>query len=437
MKLFCAIWLAAAAFSTGLSQDSPAVDTNPEQSRKRSFTEIEPQDSKPTVRAIAPINDSHVIFLNKRGQIGVAKFSPGLSLIGWEFYSEVYLDALPSIATGPEFSALFASPVELTQAFDTNQDVELDFFQALAREWPGREADVTITAGPIADSFGRVLFALSPFALEESGPNHARIVAWHPDSENLVTVTESVLPITSMALSSEGLLATRLQMPEYKGGYYVSLTGLPAFDPSNPDAAPESVAMTNPSLVIPSELTKGASPDQITFFREDGMTKLLAACPGSSGLVEIIPEAVGGGWQGSILLRETTHEPIHAIVEMEPGQLLGGSDGGFIPIGKNEEIYRISSISTMADGLVLDFTHPVDRFAAVKAENYSVTEVSMQGGLSPVEVTPVIESDGETVILKLDRFTPETVLRVVCQNILSESGDSLLNPEAFYKVHKP
>src|SRR5690606_11173521 len=88
--------------STALSQDTPAVDTNPEESRKRDFIQIEPQDDKPTVRAISPIDDSHVVFLNKRGQIGVAKFSPGLSLIGWEYYSEVYLDALPGIATGPD-----------------------------------------------------------------------------------------------------------------------------------------------------------------------------------------------------------------------------------------------------------------------------------------------------------------------------------------------
>src|SRR5690606_1485947 len=137
-------------------------------------------------------------FLNKRGQIGVAKFSPGLSLIGWEYYSEVYLDALPGIATGPDFSALFASPTELTQAFDTDRDVELDFFQALVREWPGREEEVAITAGPVADSYGRVLFALSPFPLEEGAPAHARIVAWHPGAESLVTLTESILPVTSM-----------------------------------------------------------------------------------------------------------------------------------------------------------------------------------------------------------------------------------------------
>ncbi len=426
-----------ALFSTAISQDTPAVDTNPKESRKREFIQIEPQDDKPTVRAISPIDDSHVIFLNKRGQIGVAKFSPGLSLIGWEYYSEVYLDALPGIATGPDFSAVLVSPNELTQAFDTDQDVELDFFQALVREWPGREEGVVITAGPVADSYGRVLFALSHHSPEEGAPAHARIVAWHPSSDGLVTLTESILPITSMTLSAEGLLATRLHMADYKDGFYISLNEIPPFDPANPDAKPEPVPMTNPSLLIPSELTKGADPSHIAFFREGSDEKLLALCPGSGRIIEIVPRSIDDGWQGAILLREIKSEPIYCLAEMAPGLLLGGSDAGFEPIGENSKTYRISRLSTVKNGLVVDFTQPVDRFAAVKPENYSVTEVSLKGGISKIEAIPVIESDGETVILTLERMTSGTVLRVVCQNIPSEDGELLLSPEAFFKVHRP
>lgn len=438
MPHFLTVLLASfALISAASSQDSPAVDTNPEESRKREFIQIDPQEDKPSVRAISPIDDSHVIFLNKRGQIGVAKFSPGLSLIGWEYYSEVFLDALPGLATGPDFSALFVSPNELTQAFDTDQDVELDFFQALVREWPGRDEGVVITAGPVADSSGRVLFALSHHSPEEGAPAHARIVAWHPNAESLVTLTESVLPITSMTLSSKGLLATRLHMPDYKDGFYISLNELPPFDPENPDAAPQSIPMTNPSLLIPSELTRGAEPVQIEFFRDGDEEKLLAVCPDSGGIVEIVPEFADDGWQGSILLRDLRSEPIHCLVEMGPDLLLGGGDSGFEPIGKGEKSYRISSLSTLRNGLVVGFTHPVDRFSAVKPENYTVTEVSLQGGISTLAVTPVIESDGTTVILQLERTTPGTVLRVVCQNVPSEDGEQLLSPEAFYKVHKP
>lgn len=432
------ISLAAAAWTLpAWGQDTPAVDTNPDDSPTREFTHIEPQDSKPTVRAITPIDDNHVLFLNKRGQIGVAKFSPGLSLIGWDYYSEVYLDTLPSIAAGPGFSALVASPTELTQAFDTNQDLDLDFFQALLRDWPGRDQGVIITAGPVADQYGRVLVALSPIAATEGEPAKATVIAWHPAAKEPVTVTESILPITAMALSADGRLAARLSMPDYKEGYYISLSDLPPFDAENPDAAPGSIPMTNPSLLIPSELTKAADPTQIAFFREDGIEKLLAVCPGTKGIVEIVPEAVNGGWQGAMLLREISPEPIETLVEMSPNLLIGGGDSGFVPIGKNEEVFRISRVTPAADGLVINFTKPIDRFAAVKPENYTVTEVSLQGGLSTTTATPVIESDGRTVILKLDDFKSETVLRVVCQNVPSESGETLLNPQVFYKVHKP
>src|SRR5690606_24065255 len=115
---------------------------------------ISPNDQVPTVRAIAPIDGSNVFFLNHRGQIGVAKFSPGLSQIGWELYSEVKLNALPSLAVGPRYSVLTASPLELTQAFDTDQDAELDFFQAIVRDWTDRDQGVAITAGPVADPHG-------------------------------------------------------------------------------------------------------------------------------------------------------------------------------------------------------------------------------------------------------------------------------------------
>lgn len=432
------VFLAAVSWTLpAWGQDTPAVDTNPDESPTRDFTQIVPQDSKPTVRAITPIDDSHVLFLNKRGQIGVAKFSPGLSLIGWDYYSEVYLDTLPSIAAGPGFSAIVAAPTELTQAFDTNQDLDLDFFQALLRDWPGRDKGVIITAGPVADQFGRVLIALSPYSSAEGEPAKASVLAWHPEATEPVIVTESVLPITAMALSAGGRLAARLSMPDYKEGYYISLSELPPFDAGNPDARPASVPMTNPSLLIPSELTKAADPTQIAFYRENGIEKLLAVCPGARGIVEIVPEAADGGWQGAMLLREIAPESVETLVEMRPDLLIGGGDSGFFPIGKNEEAFRISRVTPAENSLVIDFTKPVDRFAAVKPENYSITEVSLQGGLSTTTATPVIESDGRTVILKLDGFKPETVLRVVCQNVPSETGETLLSPQVFYKVHKP
>ncbi|MEX2580893.1 MAG: hypothetical protein WD342_17675 [Verrucomicrobiales bacterium] len=416
--------------------DAPAVDTNPEESRPRDFIQIEPQTAKPSVSAMAPIDDSHVVFLNRRGQIGLAKFSPGLSLIGWDFYSEVKLDALPSLALGPGYSVIAASPTELTQAFDTDEDLELDFFQALVRDWAGREEGVVITAGPVADAHGRVLFALSPFAAKESDSSKARLVAWHPETEGLVTITESQLPIDAFALSSQGILAARLHMPEYEDGYYLSLTDLPPFDPEPPEGPPERIPSMQPSLLIPAELTRGEQPEQLSFFREDQEEKLLVTCPGAKQILEILPEKKDGVWQGAILLRQITTDPVETLSEMSPGLLVGGGDDGFVPVRENDEVFRISRVSAADDGIVLDFTRPVDRYAAVKPESYSVTEISLKGGSSQVVGLPVIESDGKSVILQVDDLKPGTVLRIVCQNVPSEDGKRLLSTAAFYTIHK-
>ncbi len=106
-------FITCACIATAVAQD----DTTSE----RAVIQIKPQEGVPTVRAIAPVDKNNVFFLNNRGQIGVAKFSPGLSLIGWEYYSEVKLNSLPFLAAGPEYSVITGSPDEITQAFDNGR----------------------------------------------------------------------------------------------------------------------------------------------------------------------------------------------------------------------------------------------------------------------------------------------------------------------------
>jgi len=417
------------------SADETAVNTNPPDSRERSYIGISPNDQVPTVRAIVPIDGANVFFLNHRGQIGVAKFSPGMSQIGWEFYSEIKLNALPSLALGPRYSVLSASPAELTQAFDTDQDVELDFFQALVREWPDRDKGVVITAGPVADAHGRVLFALSPHALKTGEAPKARLMAWIPATGGLVPVTESELPIESFAISREGLLATRLTMPDYTDGYFLSLTELPPPDPARPDAAPSPMPFTLPSLILPAELTKRDPPVDPTFFEEAGRRKLLLTCPVSRHLVEVVPSRSDVLWQGAILLRGLAPKPVHTLVEMAPGTLLGGGDEGFTPLGDDPALYRIRRLDLAPDGVVLEFSHPVDRYEAVKPESYSVKAISLSGGETTLLVEPVIESNGKTVVLRIDPVAPGQVLRIVCQSVPSETGETLLSTSAFFTVH--
>lgn len=420
--------------------------------------------SAPSIHALLPIDATNMLFLNKRGQIGLAKFSPGLSLIDWDYYSEVKLDALPALAPGPGNSIVFASPTEVTQAFDTDGDSELDFFQAIVRDWPGKDDGVIVTAGPATDPHGRLLFALSPHAPaeptdaenasseegneseevegEQTAPPaaepvapRARIVAWTPDTTELVTVTESTLPIADFAVSRTGLLAARLSMPDYPGGTYISLTDLPA--PTEAEGL-ANVPFCLPSLLIPSDLTKGAQPTRLSFFREDGSDKLLVACPAARQILEIVPERVESTWQGSLVLRALTETSIEAMAETKAGALVAGGDEGFASLrAGEEEPFRVTSVSVGELGLSLSFPLPVDRATASQPQSYSVRAIPLgPGNEKAITVQPVVVSDGRTVILRTSAIPANSFLRIQCQNVTSESGASLLSSAAFYTVQK-
>lgn len=410
-------------------------------SQERPFITITPNDQIPKVRAILPVDSSNAFFLNHRGQIGVAKFTPGLSQIGWQLYSDVKLNALPSLALGPAYSVLSASPGELTQAFDTDHNAELDFFQALLRDWPGRAEGTTITAGPFADPYGRILFALSPHILPPSTAPKARLMAWSPNTGTATAVTESELAIESFAVRHDGLLAALLVMPDYTDGYFLSLTTLTApLDPKTAAApasqsTPPPLPFTIPSLIIPVELTNRDHPIQPTFFEENKIGKLLFACPSSKHLIEVLPNEVAGIWQGSILLREIAKSTPQALASFGPDLLLCGGDEGFFPLSNDSKTYRILRIDLAKDGIVLEFSQPVDRVEAIKRENFSVKAIAFGGGEKQLEIDPMVESDGKVIVLRTSPISPGQVLRVACMNLPSETGDKLLSPVAFYTRH--
>jgi len=404
-------------------------------SKDRVVTEIAEKKTPPSVRAIAPIDDTNVFFLTERGGVGVAKFSPGLSLIDWEPYSEIHWNAHSDLAIGPEYSLIFANPREVTQAFDTDEDPGVDFYQNIISEWAGKGEGVRITAGPVADAHGRLLFALSPFTENAGEKPKAALVAWQPEANELTVVTRSQLPIADFAISRDSLLAARLSMPGYKDGYYISLTELPS--PEVIAATPERVPHTRPSLLIPAEMTEGGTPTQLSFFHEDGMEKLLLVVPETQQLIEIVPSRPGSVWQGAILLRRVMPSPIETVIEMAPGKLLAGGPKGFTPLEKSEQdVYRIQSVALVESGIILNFTEPIDRFAGSKPESYSVQAIGLDGGKSSLPIRPVIESDGMSVILRTPQVSAKTVLRVVCQNVPSEDGESLLSSAVFFTVHE-
>lgn len=430
MKHALLLLMAAAGFGGG------TVSAQKPENRERRFVEIAPTEEIPSVRAILPLDAANVFFLNDRGQIGVAKFSPGLSQIGWTLYSEVSAESLPYLALGPKYSILTASPTELTQAFDTDQNLKLDFFQSVLRDWPDRDKGVVITAGPVADAHGRVLFALSPHAPAPDAPVKARLMGWNPETGKTTILTESELPIESFALSRENLLAARLSMPDYKDGFFLSLTDLPPPSTGDPDAQPDPMPFTLPSLILPAELTKGESPGSPTFVHEGTQSRLLLVAPASGRILEVAPERKGPLWQGSILLRGISPKSLLTLAEPVAGSLLGGGSEGFFPLESRNDEFRIRDLSQVEGGLLIEFTQPVDRFEAIKPDTFSLRAISLSGGDTTLIVDPMVESTGRTVVLRTRFPDPGYVLRLVCQNLPSESGKGLLSPSAFYSVHQ-
>ena len=74
------------------------------------------------------------------------------------------------------------------------------------------------------------------------------------------------------------------------------------------------------------------------------------------------------------------------------------------------------------DGIALAFSQPVDRYEAVKPENFSVKAIALGGGEKTVAIQPVIESDGKHLVLRGELPGPGSVLRIVCQNVDEHVG---------------
>ena len=190
------------------------------------------------------------------------------------------------------------------------------------------------------------------------------------------------------------------------------------------------------SLVIPNELTQNEAPTQLAFFNENGTDKLLLVCPGSRQIIEVTPEEVSGVWGGSTLLREIVEAPLETISEMKAGELLGGGGDGFLPLNGSDEKFSITRVGLAHDGIELELNAEVDRFEAVKPENFQVQAVLLSGGAQTLTVVPTVESDGRTVILKTESLPEEAVIRIICHRLPSAAGDSLLSNAAFYTIHK-
>ncbi|MDF1755692.1 MAG: hypothetical protein P1U89_23080 [Verrucomicrobiales bacterium] len=412
--------------------DGSVPEPTPPQSKA-----VKPKVASPAVSEIVRIDKSNAFFLDTLGQLGVAKFSEELELVAWDYYSHFQWLEARHMAVGRNLSIVSGSPNEITQAFDTNKDGKLDFFQDMISEWPGKSDGAAISCGPVADQHGRLLFAVAPKPGSEEKASVSTLFAWNPGGQTLTTLATSSLPIAEMAVSKDGMLAAWIQLPTYTEGYYIALATLPGFDPKKPDEQPANPPALLPNLIIPASMTDFHSIGQFCFAYENEKEKLFVTCPEAKRLIEMVPEKNDNGWGGTVSIRETFDQPIYAVEPMEEGKILIGGKAGFLPLGKNLRAFRFKDLRITSDALEIDFTQPVDRAKATsETEGLQLAIIPLEGELEPFEAPrPIVESDGRTVILELPKLPGKAIIKVDAPNLTSEDGEPIVFPSLFYTLN--
>ncbi len=387
----------------------------------------------PQVTEMVRINETNVFFLNTQGQIGIAKFTPELTLEKWDFYSGFEWKEARHLAVGRNLSVVSGSPNELTQAFDTDADYRLDFFQDMISEWPGKSEGATISCGPIADQHGRLLFAVAPKAGAEKAVTPSTLFAWNPGGQMLTVLATSSLPIAEMAVSKTGMLAAWIQLASYTEGFYVAIAQLPVFNPKKPDEQPIDPPTLLPNLIIPAAMTDFKPIGQFCFNDENGKSQILITCPEAKRLIEMMPENFDGGWGGAVSVREVFEHPIYAIEPIDHGKILLGGTNGFQPLGKNLKAFRFKGLRITSEVLEINFTQPVDRFKATAENGVQIAIIPLEGELEPFTITtPVVESDGRTVIMKLPKLPGKAIIKIDAPGLTSEDEEPIVFPSLYY-----
>ena len=388
---------------------------------------------QPWVTEIVRINSTSIFFLDHEGRVGVAKFSPELELNVWDYYSKLKWENARHLAVGRNLSVVSGSATELTQAFDTDKDGTLDFYQDMIREWPGKAQGARISCGPIADSDGRLLFAVSPPpGINAQNAKPSAVYSWNPGGKALTRLAVSNLPIGEMTISESGMLAAWIKHPGYTEGYYIGITQVPEFNPSTPDAEAAEIPELTPNIIIPTEITGSKAIRQLCFFEENGQTKLLVTIPETKRLIEVIPELHDGGWGGLVTVRRKFDQPVFAAEAMDHGKILIGAADGFHSLAGGEG-FRFSGLKIVEDGVEVKFSQPVDRGQIISPEGMLVSLIPLEGTIPDFEAPdPLIESDGKTVILSLPPLPKKVIIKIDTPDLKSEEGEPIAYPALYY-----
>lgn len=393
------------------------------------------QGKVPPVTEIVRINPTSAFFLTDKGRIGVARFENNLKLNAWDYYSDFQWLEARHLAVGLNLSIVSGTSTELTQAFNTNDDGVLDFYQDTLTDWPGRGIGAKISCGPIADSNGRLLFAVTPPPTPNAKEALPSIVySLNPNGKKLTRLVSSDLPIGEMAISEGGILAAWIKHPGYKEGYYLGITQLPAFDITKPDVELEELPTLSPNVIIPTELTNSQPIRQLCFFEEDGLSKILVTIPEAKRLIEVVPELHNAGWGGLVTVRRQFDVPVYSAETMDHGKVIVGAEDGFHNLNSDRS-FHYTGINIAKDAIEVKFSHPINRAQIVSNRNsIRLSMVSLGEEIEPFEAPePIVESDGMTVVLPTTLKLPKKVIiKVETPLLTSEEGVPIASSMMFY-----
>lgn len=178
-----------------------------------------------------------------------------------------------------------------------------------------------------------------------------------------------------------------------------------------------------------------------------------------SSIHRVFLEKVNGVYQGACFpFREGLASAVIRLEFGDDGSLFAGlSNRGWSSLGQasyglqrlvwtGKVPFEIHEMRAMPDGFELSFTRPVDRRSAEDLESYRLKSYTYhyhaKYGSDEILTRPCpvrearVSADGLSVRLIVDGRRPLFVHELVAEGIRSETGDSLLHPQAYYTLNE-
>lgn len=378
---------------------------------------------------------------------------------------------------------------ELTRMKDSDGDGMADVFETVCDDWEISGNYHEYNFGPRPGPEGYLWVTTNkPFGGEPYGRADWRgwAVRIHPETGEMQPMCAGLRSPAGVENSPWGAMfytdnqgewcnASKLSHLEF-GDYHGHPWGLPTQELAGApfDSIPEPVSGTYmkdlheqipsfkmPAVWFPYE-KMGKSPSGMKWDQTGGEFgpfegQLFVADQHHAWIMRVNLENVDGHWQGACFRFREGFQC--GIIRLEFGQdasmFVGMSNAGWGGRGNSpwglqrlrwtgETPFDIVKMTARHDGFDLEYTKPVDQDVAETLANYSMESYtykleSRYGGpeadkrevvISSAEVLP----DGKTVRLKIDNLRAGYVHELILENMVSDGGEELLHPEAYYTL---